>query len=51
MFARPNSQHSQVAYVTNDIDAAIARPVSRRHRDHFDRPARAALDQRTIGVE
>ena len=24
MFARPNSQHSQVAYVTNDLDAAMA---------------------------
>ena len=24
MFARPNSFHSQVAYVTNDLDAAIA---------------------------
>ena len=23
MFARPNSQHCQVAYVTNDLDAAI----------------------------
>jgi len=23
MFARPNAQHSQVAYVTNDIDAAV----------------------------
>lgn len=24
MFARPNSQHSQIAYVTNDLDAAMA---------------------------
>lgn len=24
MFARPNSQHSQIAYVTNDIEAAAA---------------------------
>jgi hypothetical protein len=24
MFARPNSQHHQVAYVTNDLDGAIA---------------------------
>lgn len=24
MFARPNSQHCQVAYVTNDLDAAMA---------------------------
>jgi hypothetical protein len=24
MFARPNSQHIQVAYVTNDLDAAMA---------------------------
>ena len=22
MFARPNSQHSEIAYVTNDIEAA-----------------------------
>ncbi|CAM8672824.1 VOC family protein [Sphingobium sp.] len=25
MFARPNSHHSQIAYVTNDMEAAIAR--------------------------
>ena len=24
MFARPNSQHCQVAYVTNNLDAAMA---------------------------
>lgn len=24
MFARPNSQHSQIAYVTNNLDAAMA---------------------------
>jgi len=33
MFARPNSQHSHVAYVTKDIDAVIA--VFRRE---FDTP-------------
>lgn len=33
MFARPNSQHSQVAYVTNDIDAAIE-----VFRSEFDTP-------------
>jgi hypothetical protein len=30
MFARPNAQHSQIAYVTNDIDAA-ARLFSERY--------------------
>jgi hypothetical protein len=34
MFARPNSQHSQIAYVTNDLDAAMA-----VFRDAYDTPA------------
>ena len=33
MFARPNSQHSQLAYVTNDLDAAMA-----RIREEYDTP-------------
>lgn len=34
MFARPNPRHSQVAYVTNDMQRALA-----VFRDHYDVPA------------
>ena len=33
MFARPNAQHSQIAYVTNDIEAA-----ARQFSEHFSTP-------------
>lgn len=46
MFARPDARHSQIAYVTSDLDEAMA-----RWRDAFDVPAFFVFANDAPGME
>ncbi|MDB5702748.1 MAG: hypothetical protein JWL66_2947 [Sphingomonadales bacterium] len=46
MFARPNAQHSQIAYVTNDIDAAV-----RLFSEQYDTPGFFVFSNIQPGME
>jgi hypothetical protein len=46
MFPRPNARHSQIAYVTNDFDRALA-----VWRDQFDVPAFHVFTNDSPGLE
>lgn len=46
MFPRPNAQHSQIAYVTNDLDRALA-----IWRDEFDVPSFHVFTNDMPGLE
>jgi Glyoxalase/Bleomycin resistance protein/Dioxygenase superfamily len=46
MFPRPNARHSQIAYVTNDLDRALA-----VWRDEFDVPAFHVFTNDMPGLE
>ena len=46
MFPRPNARHSQIAYVTNDLERALA-----VWRDEFDVPAFHVFTNDMPGLE